>query len=288
MADMYVFKNVDMCDEYMKLLEINANTFWDYLSNAQFGILFDMFQHKEYQAIYDVIKSLTMQSEIYYLDLNGFSVRFPVTGLLCIIGFIVGIRGYLTFVKYSTTLCISFLFYAAMCSTAGLLHSLVPFSYVQFRWWLTYLDMVCTGISGLFLTISLYSIVSFEPKRPNTRDKYVVLLLIILFLFVLFHFPWLQDHVVGLGYISVLVSSSYIVCVSSIWKQVDRDLWKIGMFGPAVFAMIVISAAMSPILCPLTNGKFNVGIISMGWCDVGFMIVLHFASKFYTKKYKRQ
>eukprot|EP01083_Nonionella_stella_P075371 204868_1 len=237
MADLSVFSNIEMRDEHMKLLEMNANTFWDYIAHEDFGTT--RIFPKEDQHLLDGFKWITGQSVIYYLDLNVLVVRFPIVGILGIIGFIVGIRGYFTFSKYSTTLCLSFLYFSGMCSTAALLHSFVPFSYIYFRWWLTYLDL-------------------------------------------------LQDYFLGIGYLSVFVSSSYTVCVSSLCKEMDRDLWKIGMFGAVIFGMMVLFMYLCPMLCPLTNGKFNVGIVAMGATTFGFIIVQHYASKFYERKQKTE
>eukprot|EP01083_Nonionella_stella_P075369 204866_1 len=286
MADLSVFSNIEMRDEHMKLLEMNANTFWDYIAHEDFGTT--RIFPKEDQHLLDGFKWITGQSVIYYLDLNVLVVRFPIVGILGIIGFIVGIRGYFTFSKYSTTLCLSFLYFSGMCSTAALLHSFVPFSYIYFRRWLTYLDLVCSVISGLFLTISLYSMTSYVPKKPMARDKYLLMFGITSFLYILSHFPQLQDYFLGIGYLSVFVSSSYTVCVSSLCKEMDRDLWKIGMFGAVIFGMMVLFMYLCPMLCPLTNGKFNVGIVAMGATTFGFIIVQHYASKFYERKQKTE
>eukprot|EP01083_Nonionella_stella_P011617 32983_1 len=281
-----MFSNIEMRDERMKLLEMNANTFWDYLAHEQFGIAHMVPQEERHTL--DALKPFTEQSDIYYVDLYVLMVRFPIIGILGIIGFIVGIRGYFTFSKYSTTLCISFVFYTGMCCAATLLHSFVPFSYIHFRWWLAYFDKVCTGISGLFLSISLYSMMYSLPKKPRTKDTYLVVLCIILFLYILSHFPQLHDYILGIGYLSVFVSSLYIVCVSSLCKEIDRDVWKIGLFGALTFGNMMLFGCLCPILCPLTSGKFNVGVISMGFGNFGYLIVQHFASKFYERKQKRQ
>eukprot|EP01083_Nonionella_stella_P301134 1031522_1 len=78
MADLSVFSNIEMRDEHMKLLEMNANTFWDYIAHDDFGTT-RIFPQED-RHLLDGFKWITDQSVIYYLDLNVLVVRFPIVG----------------------------------------------------------------------------------------------------------------------------------------------------------------------------------------------------------------
>eukprot|EP01083_Nonionella_stella_P301479 1034440_1 len=142
--------------------------FHDWIFHPTFGFFKQTVYFMDKMQLYDEVKMLNggPECQINFVHLStGHGIQFPFLTLLCIIGIIIGLIGFIKFCKHSSKLALSFLFFMVMNISGLFFHSLLPFA-SKHRTVFGFLDKASTGISGLFLSWQLISMLN----STNTKD----------------------------------------------------------------------------------------------------------------------
>eukprot|EP01083_Nonionella_stella_P080107 219927_1 len=256
--------------------------FHDWIFHPTFGFFKQTGYYMEKMQLYDEVKMLNggPECQINFVHLStGHGIQFPFLTLLCIIGIIIGLIGFIKFCKHSFKLALSFLFFMVMNISGLFFHSLLPFA-SEHRTVFGFLDKASTGISGLFLSWQLISMLS----STNTKDlsqanhglHYAV---IILGAFALSNVDILAECTYVFGCVSVFVACGYIL----FRPKTNKYLSNIGRLCGGLYMLVVtvISTGFGSFLCESTSGVLNMMAIFFAISDIGFAVCLYYLLKYY-------
>eukprot|EP01084_Bolivina_argentea_P219528 372313_1 len=268
---------------------IGANSLHDYIYHAKYGLVPVHGALIDKLGYYDTLKEFNGGPEckisFFSMDSMDLMIRFPLTGFMCIIGIIIGIKGFLFFRKYSFKFSVAFIFYASMNTNGLILHSLMPIT-DQRRWIFALGDKGSTGVSGLFLALGLISIMNKKSSHESSSSKLKFIALICV-MFLLCNIPFLDDFIYIFGCDAVFYAGIKIFMFAKKGNKISQYLVRIGQWTLIILVAILLLAISNTYLCKYKN-YLNLMSGFFAICNIGFVVIYHYIAKYYSKNKKQQ
>eukprot|EP01083_Nonionella_stella_P071212 191159_1 len=284
-----------MENERRFLEETGSNTIGDWMANESFGVMSDVTialfkRYGKFEKMQHFVNGGTDSEpicKIHYLDIPilNLIVRFPGVAFLCVIGILIGLKGFIFFKHYSLRFSLAFIFYGGMNLSGLLLHSLIPISN-PIRIIFVLGDMACTGVSGVFLCSALLNIKQKSTYSPpnsysvnwKTIGMYIAFVLIA---FTLSTYRMVGEYIYQIGFNAVLFAGINILIFGLKGNPISPYVYKMGQWT-ALIIIGIACAVMSPSYLCRYSSRLNIMLAVFGLTHVGFIAVYHYIAQYYS------
>eukprot|EP01083_Nonionella_stella_P112264 330033_1 len=284
-----------MENERRLLEQTKSNTIGDWIANESFGVMSDISvalfkNYGKFEQMKHFVNGGTDSEsicKIHYLDIPilDLIVRFPGVALLCVIGILIGLKGFIFFKNYSLRFSLAFIFYGGMNLSGLLLHSLIPITN-PIRIVFVLGDAACTGVSGVFLCSALLNIKQKSTYSPpnsysanwKTISMYIAFVIIA---FALSTYQVLGEYVYQIGFNAVLFAGINILICGLKGNPISPYVYKMGQWTALIIIGIACAVVSPSYLCPY-NSRLNIMLPVFGLTHIGFIVTYHYIAQYYS------
>ena len=282
--------SIPMEEEFAKLVEIGKGTVYDWVFSPNFGFFAEFGRYLSDFGWYDDLKILSGgdSCKINYVDsLQDYVgiIRFPMVGVLSIMGIIIGSLGLSAFCRHSAKAAFSFAFFLTMNCSGLFFHCLLPIS-SKMRVICALIDHASPGVSGIFLSLEMYGILEAD-SILNSCDEFASFnmlhwLSFVFLTFLLSNIPLLGELIYVTGCGAVRLGSVYVLLAGK--KKEAVFVATLAKCCCLLFVGLGLLLPFNASLCEYSSSTLNMSSLLFAISDIGFVFVLIHGKEYYAKR----